>query len=392
MKIEAVEGYWEQVVAWRRDFHMHPELGFQEERTSAIVQKLLESFGLKVVTGFAKTAVLGILETGRPGKTIAVRADMDALPIQDGKDVPYRSQNDGVCHACGHDSHTANLLGVAKYAAEHKEEFCGTIKFLFQPAEEGPAPGGANLVCKSGILDGIDYIFAAHNTPEIDCGKLMVRHGYANASSDSFYLKIEGVGCHAARPNTGKDPIITGMQIIGAYQNIVSRETDPMKQIVISVCSVHAGKENATNVVPQELCLSGTLRTFDEEVRKYALQRMEEIADTICRLNGSKAEFHSVMNMPSLKNDKELTDLIKEACTEVVGAENVLERENPTMGAEDFAYYTKIYKACNFYFGSRNEKRGIIVRGHNPKFDIEEQCLLYSMAAFLTIIQKLTKQ
>lgn len=384
-----VEPYFEDVVKWRRDFHMHPELGFQEYRTSEIVANLLKSFGIKVITGFAKTAVLGILETNKPGNVVAIRADMDALPMQDGKNVPYRSMNDGICHACGHDSHTANLLGVAKYISEHKEEFCGTIKFLFQPAEEGPAPGGAKLVVESGILDDIDFIFAAHNTPEIEYGKLMVRYGAANASGDEFHIKIKGIGCHGARPNTGKDSIITATQIITALQTLITREIDPLRQIVISVCSIHAGKENATNVIPSELTMSGTVRTFDEKVREYALKRIEDIVSKICSLNGSDYEFYTISNMPSLTNNNQVVDIVKAACIETVGEENVIERADPTMGAEDFAYYTKKFKACNFYFGSKNTQRNIVTRGHNPKFDIEEECFMYSMSAFIAVVKKL---
>lgn len=389
MLVSEVEKYQEEVVSWRRDFHMHPEIGFQEFRTSEIVKKLLESFGLEVITGFAKTAVLGILHTGRKGNVVAVRADMDALNMQDEKECVYRSQTEGICHACGHDAHTANLLGVAKYVSEHREDFCGTIKFLFQPAEEGPAPGGAKTVLDSGVLDDVDYIFAAHNTPEIESGKLMVRYGFANAGADELYITLKGKGCHGARPNTGNDLIVIAGEIIAAFQGIVSRETDPFENLVISVCSIHAGRENATNVIPSELKMSGTIRTFDEKVREYTLQRIRKIVEKICELHGVIGEVHTVFNMPSLCNCKEVTDVVKEACIEVVGKENFVERAKPTMGAEDFAYYTKKIKACNFYFGSKNEKRNIVYRGHHPKFDIEEDCLKYSMAAFLTVIKKL---
>lgn len=389
MLVSEVEKYQKEVIAWRRDFHMHPELGFQEFRTSEVVKNLLESFGLEVITGFAKTAVLGILRTGRKGNVVAVRADMDALHMQDEKECVYRSQTEGICHACGHDAHTANLLGVAKYVSEHKDDFCGTIKFLFQPAEEGPAPGGAKAVLDSGVLDDVDYIFAAHNTPEIESGKLMVRYGFANAGADELYITLKGKGCHGARPNTGNDLIVIAGEIIAAFQGIVSRETDPLDNLVISVCSIHAGRENATNVIPSELKMSGTIRTFDEKVRDYALQRIRQIVEKVCELHGVMGEVSTVFNMPSLCNCKEVTDVVKEACIEVVGTENFVERTKPTMGAEDFAYYTKKIKACNFYFGSKNEKRNIVYRGHHPKFDIEEECLKYSMAAFLTVIEKL---
>lgn len=387
MNISEVQKYQPEVIAWRRDFHMHPELGFKEFRTSRIVSEKLESFGLKVITGFAETAVMGIFETGRPGNVVAVRADMDALPMQDQKDVDYRSINDGVCHSCGHDSHTANLLGVAKYVMEHQDQFCGTIKFLFQPAEE--LGRGGQAVMDSGVLDDVDYMFAAHNTPAIDCGKLMVRYGYANAASYDFFITLKGKGCHGARPNTGKDLIVISTEIISAFQHIVSREIDPLSQLVISICSLNAGIENTTNVIPNELKMAGTVRVFDDKVGEYAVNKMQQIVNKVCEMHEIESEITINLNVPSLCNNKEVTDIVKESCIEVVGAENVLERPDPTMGTEDFAYYTKKLKACNFYFGSKNEERGIVYRGHHPKFDIDENCLQYSMAAFITVLKKL---
>ena len=387
MNISEVQRYLPEVISWRRDFHMHPELGFHEVRTAGIVAEKLESFGLRVVTGFAETAVMGILETNRPGNVVAIRADMDALPMQDQKDVPYRSVNDGVCHSCGHDSHTANLLGVAKYVMEHQEEFCGTIKFLFQPAEE--IGRGGQVVMESGLLDDVDYMFAAHNTPQIDSGKLMVRYGYANAASYDFHITLKGKGCHGARPNTGKDLVVISTDIINGFQAIVSREVDPLAQLVISICSLNAGIPGTTNVIPNDLHMSGTVRVFNDQVGSYAVNKMQKIVEKVCELHEIESEMQMILNVPSLCNNKEVTDVVKEACIEVVGAENVLERPEPTMGTEDFAYYTKKLKACNFYFGSRNEERGIVVRGHHPKFDIEENCLQYSMAAFLTVLKKL---
>ena len=250
MSIPDLETYLPKVISWRRDLHMHPELGLQEVRTSNLIADLLTKFGLDVQRNFAGTAVLGTLHTNKPGKTVVLRADMDALPIQDAKDVPYRSQISGVCHACGHDAHTANLLGVANYISDHRTEFCGTIKFLFQPAEE--LLEGAKLVCQSGVLDGTDYILGQHAVLDVDVGQVQVCYGPSNGGGDEFTLRLHGVGCHGARPHTGKDPILLAAKVIEGFQQIISRELDPLKAAVISVCSVQAGQHESKNVVPQE--------------------------------------------------------------------------------------------------------------------------------------------
>ncbi len=243
MSIPDLETYLPKVISWRRDLHMHPELGLQEVRTSNLIADLLTKFGLDVQRNFAGTAVFRTLHTNKPGKTVVLRADMDALPIQDAKDVPYRSQISGVCHACGHDAHTANLLGVANYISDHRTEFCGTIKFLFQPAEE--LLEGAKLVCQSGVLDGTDYILGQHAVLDVDVGQVQVCYGPSNGGGDEFTLRLHGVGCHGARPHTGKDPILLAAKVIEGFQQIISRELDPLKAAVISVCSVQAGQHES---------------------------------------------------------------------------------------------------------------------------------------------------
>ena len=253
MSIPDLETYLPKVISWRRDLHMHPELGLQEVRTSNLIADLLTKFGLDVQRNFAGTAVLGTLHTNKPGKTVVLRADMDALPIQDAKDVPYRSQISGVCHACGHDAHTANLLGVANYISDHRTEFCGTIKFLFQPAEE--LLEGAKLVCQSGVLDGTDYILGQHAVLDVDVGQVQVCYGPSNGGGDEFTLRLHGVGCHGARPHTGKDPILLAAKVIEGFQQIISRELDPLKAAVISVCSVQAGQHVVMKKLSKLMCL-----------------------------------------------------------------------------------------------------------------------------------------
>ncbi len=389
MLLDEVKPYLPEVIAWRRDIHQHPELGFQEYRTSKLVADKLTSFGLEVKTGFADTAVLGILDTGRPGKVIALRADMDALPLQELNDVPYRSENDGICHACGHDAHTANLLGVAKYISEHKDEFCGVVKFLFQPAEEGPWPGGAKKVVDSGVLADADCIIGMHNIMEEETGKLIVRYGPGNASGDEFTIKVIGVGCHGARPHTGRDPIIVASQIVTAFQNIISRELNPLKSAVISFGSIHGGAENGTNIIPQEVVMKGTVRALEPEVREMVLARMKEVVEGICTLNHATYTFDTIFNVPCLTSEIGLVSQIEEACIDVVGKENVLHRAEPVMGFEDFAYYTQNYHAAFFYFGGKNEKKGLIHNGHSPHYNLDEDALQYSMAAFISAVKKL---
>lgn len=374
MSIPDLETYLTKVISWRRDLHMHPELGLQEVRTSNLIADLLTKFGLDVQRNFAGTAVLGTLHTNKPGKTVVLRADMDALPIQDAKDVPYRSQISGVCHACGHDAHTANLLGVANYISDHRTEFCGTIKFLFQPAEE--LLEGAKLVCQSGVLDGTDYILGQHAVLDVDVGQVQVCYGPSNGGGDEFTLRLHGVGCHGARPHTGKDPILLAAKVIEGFQQIISRELDPLKAAVISVCSVQAGQHESKNVVPQEAVLAGTVRTLEEDVRTYVLTRMEEIVAGLCSASRCSYTLEHVTKVPPLTSDQQLTQLVENTAVELVGRENVLYRPAPTMGVEDFSWYTRNYNACMFYFGARNVEKGIITRGHNPKFDIDEECSL----------------
>ena len=387
MSIPDLETYLPKVISWRRDLHMHPELGLQEVRTSNLIADLLTKFGLDVQRNFAGTAVLGTLHTNKPGKTVVLRADMDALPIQDAKDVPYRSQISGVCHACGHDAHTANLLGVANYISDHRTEFCGTIKFLFQPAEE--LLEGAKLVCQSGVLDGTDYILGQHAVLDVDVGQVQVCYGPSNGGGDELTLRLHGVGCHGARPHTGKDPILLAAKVIEGFQQIISRELDPLKAAVISVCSVQAGQHESKNVVPQEAVLAGTVRTLEEDVRTYVLTRMEEIVAGLCSASRCSYTLEHVTKVPPLTSDQQLTQLVENTAVELVGRENVLYRPAPTMGVEDFSWYTRNYNACMFYFGARNVEKGIITRGHNPKFDIDEECFRVAMPMFILLSKRL---
>lgn len=377
--------YREQIVAWRRDFHMHPELGFQETRTSAIVAQALASFGLEVLTEFcpARTAVIGVLRTGRPGRTLALRADMDALPMQDEKDVPYRSQVPGVCHACGHDGHTACLLGVARYCAEHADQFTGTLKFVFQPAEEGPAPGGAKYIMESGVLDDVDYMIAGHQSTYTRLGQVLVKSGVVCAGGDGFTVTLRGAGTHAVSPQDGADVILAASQILQAWQTILTRRVDPMRTALLSVCSIHAGELGARNVLPSSATFSGTLRTFQEPLRQQILVWMRERAEAIAAFCGCTCEMEVEAQYPVLVNDPEVTQVLHDQAAQVVGPQSVFLAPEATMGSEDFAYYAQKIPASYFMYGVRNDAKGIVYGGHHPKFDLDEDALLIAADVFL---------
>lgn len=385
--------YRERMAALRRRIHSRPEVGFYLPETSAMVAGLLKEWGYEVKTGFAESAVLGILDTGRPGRTIGVRADMDALGMQDEKDVPYRSVRDGACHACGHDVHTALLLGLGAYLAEHRDEIPGgRVKLIFQPAEEGPAPGGAKLIVDSGVLDDVDAIFGAHCQPQYPAGVMGCRYGNFFASGDFFEVKLKGDGCHAASPHKGKDLIPIAMEMIQAIQNIRSRELPPLKTAVISVCSINGGQLSTKNVLPSELTFGGTFRAHDGEIRDYIAERLEQIVKGISAINGISYEFKDSFAFPSFSNDREVTDTIFRSAAEVLGEDKVIKRTEPEMGSEDFAWYTRKYKGAFFFFGVRNEEKGLVHSLHNPKFDVDEEAMVPALAVYINTIYHLLER
>lgn len=393
MKIlEEAFKYSPQITEWRREFHQYPEIGFEVTRTAGRVAELLKEFGLDVRQGFAKTAVLGILDTGKPGRTIAVRADMDALGMQDEIEKDYKSKVDGVCHACGHDAHTALVLGLAKFMADHRENICGTIKFIFQPAEEGPAPGGAKLIMESGVLDDVDVIIGAHAQPLYQAGEIGVKYGEAFASGDFFNVKIKGSGCHAASPHRGNDVIMTAVSVIDALQKIVSREVPPLKTAVLSVCSIQGGKAGVNNVLPEQVTFGGTFRAHEDEVRNYIAGRVEQVVKSICQLNGCEYEYTDNFMFPPFSNDTEVIDTIYRSAAEVLGENKVIKKPDPEMGSEDFAYYTKKIKAAFFFFGIRNEKKDCVYSLHNPRFDIDEDTFGPTLAVFVNTVYHLLEQ
>ncbi len=363
------------VIADRRFLHEHPELGFQEVETSRFVAERLASLGVEdIQTGIAVTGVTGLIRGKKPGngKTLLIRADMDALPIQEENDVEYRSQHAGVMHACGHDAHTSMLLAVTRLLMERRDEFAGTVKVLFQPAEEGP--GGAKPMIEAGVLENpkVDAALGMHMAQAQPLGVIGVRNGPAMAASDRFELTIKGVGGHGARPQATVDPIVVGSQIVLAMQTLVSRETDPTVPAVVSFGAFLAGE--AFNVIPDTALLRGTVRSFQQEERERLAERIEALVRGIAGAMRAEVEFAYHFGYPPTVNDPAMSEIVREAAREVVGAENVVEEELH-MGAEDMSYFLEAVPGSFFYVGSKNPDKGLVWGHHHPRFDIDEESL-----------------
>jgi amidohydrolase len=389
---ECIRSYKGEMVCWRRDFHKHPETGFEEIRTSRRIVEILEDFpGVSVVKNFCKTAVIATIEGNSDGPVIGIRADIDALPIVDQKDVDYKSQNPGVCHACGHDVHTTVALGVLKYYSEHRDELKGALKVVFQPAEEGPAPGGAKLITDSGQVDDIDVMIGFHTNPDHPVGTMLLRRNEMLASADNFIIAIKGTGGHGAYPHQTKDALMTGVEVYNALQNMLTRELDPVKSTVLSICSFNAGTPKGTNVIPPVVTMSGTVRTFDSEVRTFVLKRIKEILESVCVLRGCSSEIDIETISIALKNEDDMIDIFESVGNEVLGAENVSYMELPEMGYDDFAYYGLKSKASYFYFGTSKVDDLGKITFHHPLFDVDEECLCIGVELLTGIMDKITE-
>ncbi|MFN4973492.1 MAG: M20 family metallopeptidase [Bacteroidota bacterium] len=359
---------------WRRHIHAHPELSFQEVNTQAYVIEQLKKAGITQIEPIANTGVLAIIKGNNPdSRIIALRGDMDALPITELNEVDYKSVNSGVMHACGHDVHTSCLLGAAKILHDLKHEWEGTIKLLFQPGEE-KLPGGASLMIADGALKNPvpQCIYGQHVMPLLPVGTVGFRSGLYMASTDELYVKIIGKGGHGAMPHLNIDPVSIAAQIIVALQQIVSRKANPIIPSVLSFGKVIA--EGATNVIPNEVYMEGTFRTLNEEWRTQAHQALMNTATSIAEGMGARCEFEIRKGYPFLKNDVQLTAHAKEAAIEYLGKDNVVDLDM-WMAAEDFAYYSQEMPACFYRLGTRNEAKGITSSVHTPTFDIDEDAL-----------------
>lgn len=367
----------------RRDFHMHPELGFREFRTSGIVAQELEALGLEVTKGIGKTGVVGLLEGSKPGPTLLLRFDMDALPIQEENQTDYVSLYNSVMHACGHDGHTAIGLTVARMLHDHREELAGTIKFCFQPSEEGnngEEVGGAEMMMRDGVLDSprVDLSLALHLWNEKPFGWLGIAGGPVMAGADIFTIKVTGRGGHGAIPQQTIDPVVAAAHIVSALQSIVARNVAPLETAVVSVTTLNAG--TAFNVIPQTAELTGTIRTFDTGVRQKVLQRFEQIARGVGEALGCQVDVEVKRMTPALVNDKAITSTVQEAARRTLPASDLDMAGYITMGAEDMAFMQEKVPGCYFFVGSNDAARGLDYGHHHPKFDFDEQALVHAAA------------
>jgi amidohydrolase len=376
------------VIADRRHFHENPELAFEEFETAKFVADRLQQLGLEdIKTGVGGTGVTGLIKGKKgDGKVVMLRADMDALPIDEENEVDYKSSVAGKMHACGHDAHTAMLLGVARILMDRRDDFKGTVKVLFQPAEEVP-PGGAIEMIRDGALEEphVDACLGLHVASDMPAGQIAVRSGPGSAGSDRFRAIIQGKGGHAARPQSAIDPVVVASQVVLALQTLVSRETDPMESAVVSTTAIQAG--DAFNVIPDTAELRGTVRTLSPDVRDHMSKRLPEVIKGVASALGAEAKVEHILGYPSLQNDEEMANITREAAIEAVGEENVIEGELG-MGGEDFSYFSLERPSCFFRCGTRNEERGIVWGHHHPKFDTEEEGFVNGMATMANAAMK----
>ncbi len=374
---EALRG---QLVAWRRDFHAHPELAFQERRSASIIADRLRELGYQVQMGIATTGVVGLLEGKRPGPVVMVRFDMDALPITEENESDYVSQNPGVMHACGHDGHMAIGLGIATLMARRRDEMAGTLKLVFQPAEEGA--NGAEAMVKEGVLENPrpDVFLATHVWNEKPIGTVDVSSGAIMAAAEKWTCTVRGKGGHGALPHQTVDPVVATAQIVTALQTVVSRNVSPLETAVVTVGTVHGG--DAFNVIPAHVELSGTIRTYDPATRETVLRRVREVIEGVAAACGAAAELEIVSLTPAVINDAEVAEVVRAAAEAVVGPENVSSGER-TMGSEDAAFFMQEVPGCYFFLGSANAERGLNAPHHNPHFDFDEDALVLGVAVLM---------
>jgi amidohydrolase len=369
----------ELVVQWRRHLHRNPELSFHEEATAQFVEDTLAGFGGLELTRPTPTSVMARLVTGRPGPVLAIRADMDALAITEETGLPFASANRGVMHACGHDGHTATLLGAARQLVAMRDALRGEVRFFFQHAEE-IYPGGAEEMVQRGVMDGVDRVIGAHLWASLETGKVGVVEGAAMAAPDTFWITVRGKGGHAALPQQTVDPIAVGAQVVTNLQQVVSRGVDPLDSVVLSITQFHAG--TAHNVIPESAELTGTVRTFDAELRTRIPQVMERIIKGVTEAHGADYEFVYERGYRPVINDatvtRELAEVVEAAC-----GPDVLVTLRPTMGGEDFSAFLQKAPGSFFFIGARNEERGIVHPHHHPRFDIDERALETGVRIFV---------
>lgn len=363
-----------ELVATRRDIHMHPELKYEERRTAALVAERLRALDIAVTEGVAETGVVGLIEGGRAGRTVLLRADMDALPVHEANEIDYRSRADNRMHACGHDAHTAIGLTVARRLAAERATLPGAVKMVFQPAEEGGA--GALRMVEEGVLDAphVDAVFGLHMWNNIPVGKVGVVAGPMMASVDEVTITVRGVGGHGAMPHQAVDPIVAASHVVVALQSVVARNVSPLDAAVVTIGSFHAG--DAFNVIPEQAVLRGTVRTFDPALYARIPEYVERVVRGACEALGASYTLDYKRTNPPTVNDPAMAALVADVAAEVVGRENVVSGDAArTMGGEDFAFMLDRRPGCYFFVGSRNESKGLVHPHHSPLFDIDEDAL-----------------
>lgn len=366
----------EDLIRWRRDFHQYPELGFDLQRTSFKVEEFLNAEGIK----YYKTSKCGICAVieGNKGKSIAIRADMDALPLKENNNCVYKSKNNGIMHACGHDAHTAILMGTAHILNSFKDKLNGNVRLLFEPAEE--TVGGATHMIKEGVLENpyVDAIIGLHVDEFIECGKIGIKKGVVNAASNPFKIKIYGKGGHGAHPDSTVDPVIIACNVINSLQTIISRELPPTDAAVISVGTIHGG--SAQNIIPEEVEFSGIIRTMKKEHRDYVKKRIVEITEGIVGALRGKCKIEIDESYPCLYNDDKMIELLNNSAMSIISKENIINLEKPSMGVESFAYFAMERPSVFYFLGAGNVSKGIINPAHGSYFDIDEDCLPIGVA------------
>ncbi|WP_336780625.1 M20 family metallopeptidase [Paenibacillus illinoisensis] len=369
------------MVEWRRHLHRNPEVSFHEEKTSSFVADMLESFGVEVKRHVGGHGVIGTIRGDKPGPVVMLRADMDALPIQDEKDVEYASQKAGAMHACGHDGHVSILLGTALYFSKHKADIQGEIRFLFQPAEE-LLPGGAVKVIADGALEGVDVIYGIHLWTPLPVGVAASKEGPLMAAADDFYIEIKGKGGHGGMPQSTVDSLVAGSALVMQLQTVVSRSVDPLRPAVLTIGTMQAG--SAQNVIAESCKMSGTVRTFDEETRAEMKERVHRIVSQTGGAYGAQTEVNYIMGYPPVVNDKQETDRFFRKAVQVFGDEQV--HTSPMlMPAEDFAYYLQQVPGCFMFVGAGNSDKDAIYPHHHPKFDFDEDAMQHAVKLFIAM-------
>ncbi len=382
--IDSIAAHKAEMTAWRRDIHAHPELAFEEKRTSDLVAETLKGFSIDVHRGLAKTGVVGTIKRGTSSRAIALRADMDALPMQEMNEFAHRSQHSNRMHGCGHDGHTAMLLGAARYLAE-SAEFDGTVHLIFQPAEENMAGGG--VMVRDGLFEKFpaEAVFGMHNRPQLPVGQFATRPGAALASADNFGITVRGHGGHAAYPHLCVDPIVIASEIVIALQTIVSRHLSPFDSAIIGVGAIHGGESD--NVIPELVTMRGTVRTFSVELQDRIEARMREIATSIAAMHGGAAELVYERRYPSVHNDAALTAFCVGVAAELVGESNVDASHPQIMGSDDFAFMSNVVPGNFIWIGGGPVENGCLL--HNPRYDFNDEILPLGATYWTRLVERM---